>query len=608
MEICEKLNGQIFHTSCFDMEVYPEWWCLVYSDILDDTIKHVITSDDDDYKVQIKKLKYLTVLIGFNIKAYDLKILNAIEFDCDIHRIYELSKAIINDDSSDKWNSYSFWNKYAFSDLYDDWRMGSLKEFESNSGMDIEETDIPFDRKNLKPFEKELIIKYCIHDVDATLKLFEVRKGYIRAKTTLSDMFKIPMIQTLRNTNAKLAAIILKAKKHSYPDDYDFVLPERTREYVNSNVPKEILENFEILNDENKTFTLFDNEIVFGIGGIHSVLSNNIYAVSTDEWLLINIDVRSYYPNLMMAFNYLSRSVLNPEDYTSIYVTRSDFKVKSESELTEHGKTAKWVIYDTNQTSLKLVLNTAYGAMKNKYNDLYDPYNAGSLCYLGQIMLCGLANKLYNTLNLKVLQTNTDGILVKIYKDDVDAMKKIVSEWESIMRMIMEYDDVKAFYQRDVNNYIEVTTKPNKPYKIKGKWCNQAFGNPKYNPLNAPVTHKAIFDYYVHNTPIRDTIMACDNIFDFCFTAKTGRSYDKTYHFINDEKRTANKVNRVVATTNEKYGTLKKYKTIKDRYDKIAEIPEHCYLMNGELKMIESLDREWYVDFANKKLRDLKHV
>ena len=50
------------------------------------------------------------------------------------------------------------------------------------------------------------------------------------------------------------------------------------------------------------------------------------------------------------------------------------------------------------QEALKLV-KLVYGAMKNKYNGLYDVYNASSLCYTGQLLLTALANKLYNNVN-----------------------------------------------------------------------------------------------------------------------------------------------------------------------------------------------------------------
>lgn len=173
----------------------------------------------------------------------------------------------------------------------------------------------------------------------------------------------------------------------------------------------------------------------------------------------------------------------------------------------------------------------------------------------------------------------------------------------------MEEDFIEMFFQRDVNNYIEVTDNPKKPYKLKGKWTNQA--EETMANLNAPVTHEALLLYYTQNVPIEDTIYKCEDIKKFCLTSLTGRSYSKTYYYYNNEPRVTNKVNRVVATTDERCGTIKKFKICKDgkhQYDKIAEIPERCRLMNDTLEMIADLDKDWYVQFAKNKIKELRWV
>ena len=223
--------------------------------------------------------------------------------------------------------------------------------------------------------------------------------------------------------------------------------------------------------------------------------------------------------------------------------------------------------------------------------------------------MAALANKIYNEIGAIIVQTNTDGILIKVVNDRIDDVKKIVKEWEELTGFNMEYDYIKMFFQRDVNNYIEVTDNPKKPYKLKGKWTNQA--EETIANLNAPITHEALLNYYVNDKPIEDTINECEDIFKFCFTAKTGRTYTKTYHYIDNEPRLANKINRVVATTDTRYGTIKKYKVCDDgkpRYDKIADVPERCMLLNDELHMIDSLDKEWYIQFARNKLKELRWV
>lgn len=595
----------------FDLEVFPNWWCMVYTDPNDMSRLLVITSDTPNYKQILGSLIIKRCLIGFNIKGYDLRILNGIMHSCDPYRLYQLSKAIIEtDDETDPFNNYTFWNKFNFSDLYDDWRFGSLKEFESNIGMSIKESDISFDKEDLTPEDKEEIIKYCKHDVEATIKLFEYRKEYLESKKTLSEMYNIPLAKALKSTNAKLSAIVLEAEFKSRPKVDNFTIPEKVEPYIRENLPESVISLFDVFSEETKTVTLFDNVVNFGIGGIHSVYAENIVAKSDDEYTLVNWDVASYYPNLMMKFNYMSRNVPNPKKYEDIYNLRIKIKHEAAEEAKVNGKTEKWRTLNAQQNALKLILNTTYGATKNKYNALYDEYQASSLCYLGQLLLAALSNKAYHTIpNIKIVQTNTDGVLFKCPNKYMDKLTELVHEWEALTGFTMEDDIVPMFFQRDVNNYIECTDNPKKPFKLKGKWTNQA--EETIANLNAPITHEAILNYYTKGKPVEETINECNDIFKFCFTAKTGHTYTKTYHYINNEPRLANKINRVVATTDTTYGTLKKWKLCDDgkpRLDKIADVPERCILLNDELKMIDTLDRQWYVDFAKNKIKELKWI
>lgn len=615
----------------FDVEVFPNWWCICFS-TLDNFTFHY---SSDNFRVSdLSEILFNNILVGFNIKNYDLKIVNAILQEETPNRIYQLSKAIISE-KYDALDNISFWNRFLFTDLMDDWKNGSLKEFEANQGMNIEESSISFDKKDLTDEDKANTLKYCYHDCKATVELFNHRwEDYLSAKLELAKMFDINPYRALKSTNAKLAAIILKAKLVNREEDLNYIIPKKVEKYLNDNLPKEVLDAFKILNKEEKEFTLYDNTVKFGIGGIHSTYSNNLYTKTTDEYQLVNVDVTSYYPNLLMKFNYMSRNVSNPAIYEDIYLLRKQIKKESQEVRDSEGRTERYMQLKTAQEGLKLVLNTVYGAMKNKYNDLYDPYNAGSLCYTGQLLLAALASKLHKSIwNIKIIQTNTDGILVKCPKSKLEELYSLVSEWEQMVGFTMEYDFIEAFYQRDVNNYIEITGNPNDPYKLKGKWSNQAFIEDVESNLNAPITHKAILEYYVSNKPIKETIYGCNRALDFCFTCKTGRTYSSTFYNNNGNLQITNKVNRVVAVTDPFKGTLYKYKPEVDkpanptkqylkkvsifeqlwkisygRLDKIAEIPDHCELMNNELILPKNIDKDWYVTFCENKIKNLIYV
>jgi len=297
--------------------------------------------------------------------------------------------------------------------------------------MSIRETSVPFGKRNLTQVEKEEIIEYCKHDVEAVEVLFNSRKDYISAKLKLAEMFDINTNTCYKSTNAKMVALILGGEGRYIPQSSAFIIPENVREYVESNVPKDVLKEFEYFkddDDEDKTveFNLFGNVVIFGSGGIHSSIGDNIIGMSDENNLLIDIDVTSYYPNLIMKFDYMSRNANNGKLYREIYDLRLKLKSEMNKENETNGKTPLYYDLSLQQNALKLVLNTTYGTMKNKYSKLYDKEMGSSVCYLGQLLLVSLANKLSSCST--VIQTNTDGILIKVSKDNVQQVKTLVEE------------------------------------------------------------------------------------------------------------------------------------------------------------------------------------
>ena len=55
-----------------------------------------------------------------------------------------------------------------------------------------------------------------------------------------------------------------------------------------------------------------------------------------------------------------------------------------------------------------------------------------------------------------MIQSNTDGLIYKLPKNDFDMFDKIVNDWEKRTKMTMEYDYITYMAQADVNNYIAV--------------------------------------------------------------------------------------------------------------------------------------------------------
>lgn len=123
--------------------------------------------------------------------------------------------------------------------------------------------------------------------------------------------------------------------------------------------------------------------------------------------------------------------------------------------------------------ALKLVLNTTYGTMLNgkdgvAFNDLYDPLMGRSVCITGQLLLLELSMHLVSECpTLKIIQLNTDGIMVSFDNSDEAKWQEITQEWQDRTGFELEEDFIQKIVQRDVNNYVEVPVGDGKP-KVKG--------------------------------------------------------------------------------------------------------------------------------------------
>lgn len=101
----------------------------------------------------------------------------------------------------------------------------------------------------------------------------------------------------------------------------------------------------------------------------------------------------------MIEYNLLSRNVKDPSKYSQIRDTRIQFK-KDNNPI---------------EKSLKLVLNSAYGACMDINNELYDPRQGMSICVNGQLLLLDLIEKVELEFKeeAEFIQGNTDGVMFK---------------------------------------------------------------------------------------------------------------------------------------------------------------------------------------------------
>ena len=585
----------------YDCEVFSHDWIVVFKD-KETGIFTIVHNDNEALRSCISED---AIYIGFNSKHYDQYIIKGICADFSPQELKQLNDYIIAGNQG--WQ-YPLLNGFYFSfnnvDIRDDTQQGlSLKAIEGHMGISIQETEVDFNLdRPLTQEELDQTIFYCKHDVDATEKLTEIRKDYLKNKINLGRMAGLTDTKAMAMTNGKLTAAMLKATAQKHDDERQYVYPDNLRrEYI----PQEVFDFFDRMYDPNISdaeyfkskleISVGECPVTIGFGGIHGAIPNYFWSEQEDpEEAIRNKDVGSYYPHLCTINGYTSRNIPSPQVYENVLESR--MKAKAAGDI-------------ATANALKLVCNTTYGCLLNQYNDLYDPLMGRSVCISGQLYLLELARHCYQDIpGLKIVQLNTDGIMVQCRKEYLSQLDEICDEWQSRTGFELETDSVIKIAQKDVNNYVEIQeggkAKAKGGYLVKGISTVGAF-----NINNSCcIVATALKEYFVNGTPVEETIENCNDIFQFQIIAKAGAKYKEAYHVVGDRKEQVQKVNRVYATADTKYGKLFKVKAEDDTTAKIESLPEHCIIDNDNQLTIADVDKNFYIEMARKRVNDFMGI
>lgn len=571
----------------YDFEVFEYDWLVVLLDSKTKSEK-VIVNNKEELEKFYQENKF-DIWIGFNNKSYDQYILKGILSGFNPKKI---SDYIIIDGKQGWKFSTLFSRIYTIQyDLMNSLNKG-LKTYEGFQGKNIKESDVSFNiPRKLNKEEIEETIKYCRTDVINTYELFFKTLDDFNAHMDLVKMAG-GNLKYLSKTKTQLSSIILEAKMNERDDEFNLYLPDNLKikkykkvvEWYKSEESRRYYKNTrtkqgKIKKSKNELEVLVAGvPHVFGWGGLHG--AKNMYH---SKGYFILADVASLYPSLMIVYNLLSRSCsqAGKKKYEEIYHNR--LKLKADGKKKE-------------QAPLKLVLNSTYGASKDKYNQLLDPRNANLVCMFGQLFLLDLIEQLEDY--VEIIQSNTDGILFKLDPKDFDVVDDICYEWEVRTGLNLEFDQYKEVFQKDVNNYLLVSVDGD--VKAKGAYVKEL------NSLDydLPIVNKAIREYMVNKIPVEETILSSHNLYDFQMVTKLSSKYDYAVH---GSKKIKERVIRSFASTRESDGALRKKHSITGSYEKISLTSDHNFINNGDIRNVRTpnyLDKNYYTNLAKKRLED----
>lgn len=557
----------------FDFEVFRYDWLVVFKDFITDEYT-IIVNDKQKLQDYINKHKR-DLLIGYNNSNYDNFILKGILLDKDP---YYLSNIIISKDKSGRIWRMANWNEIDLNTYDVSFGLGftSLKENEAYLGISIDECPIDFDQMNyLSKEQLEKVIEYCKRDVDATQLLFEKSQDKFETKLYLCNEFGLDKSYLNKADQSIIEKVLGAERKYNCTDEFDPF--DFTQLNLKISKYQDVINFFSKPIDYKQGLNIDICGVPhnLGIGGIHGAIPNFSYTGK-----IMNIDVASYYPSMMIEYNWFARSV--PEENKKLYA-----KMKKDRIILK--KTNKKLA-----NAYKLVLNTTYGCYKYQYCNLYDPRMANNICIGGQVMLVDLLEQLEPY--CKLVQSNTDGIIIIPY--DEEKIIEIVKDWEQRTRMEMEITYGDKIVQKDVNNYVMRTEEG---VKAVGGYVAQY--KPRGLRRTVSIVDKALVEHFLNDVRIEDYIHSNNDVLDYQIISKVGKTYDRVFYDIDGIEIETNFVNRAFAGL--KPCRLYKQKNGKNR-ELVANHPTNTMIWNEAVYDLDisKIDKQWYIEMAYKRLND----
>jgi len=368
----------------------------------------------------------------------------------------------------------------------------------------------------------DLVIEYCINDVEATKEVFNRCKPLIALRKNLTERYDINLFSASEPRISKEIFAYYLSKELDMPRHEvkklrtfrnvikvkDLIL-----DYIKFETSefKNLLERFKTVEiNPNYTKGGFKSSVIyqgvktdFGLGGAHGATKPGVYESDTDK-VIMSSDVTSFYPNLAIVNKYAPAHIPK-EKFCELYQWFFDERKKIPKS-------------DPMNYVYKIILNSTYGLSNDKNSFLYDPQFTMFITVNGQLTLMMLYEMIMTRIpDAVALMQNTDGVETIIPREYIDTYMEVCKEWEQITGLNLEHDQYSKLVLADVNNYIAVDT--NGKAKCKGRF--EFEGLALHKNKSKLIIPKALYAYFVDGTLPEFTIKHNRNILDYCIGAKS---------------------------------------------------------------------------------------
>jgi hypothetical protein len=535
----DELWKSTYETLVFDIEVFPNYFLIAFKSI--DSGNCIFFEQTDTQKLDCKSVKWIFEnyrVIGFNSRSFDIPMASIAVNGASLKQLNDACREIIvfgKKGYEVVREKKAKMLKPNHIDLIEVCPLsGSLKIYGARLHTK-QLADLPFPvDSTLSKDQIDIVRWYCFNDLECTQDIYKFLEKDIELREHLGELYN----SDLRSkSDAQIAeAVIINeiyrlngvrpqkielpsfySCKYDAPDYLNFkteTLKKLKETIQQSNFT---LDGFGSVNlpEELKDYPLKIGQTTYkiGIGGLHSTESKVARFADGQTYTLIDRDVVSYYPFIILNNN-LYPEQLGPK-FLTVYRT-----------IVEKRLAAKKAKDKRTADSLKITINGSFGKFGNFYSMLYSPKLLIQVTLTGQLSLLYLIEKI-ELVGICVVSGNTDGIVIACPKNRENELNLIVKEWENETGFETEETKYFCLASRSVNDYMAL--KDDLTCKGKGKLgrgISKLFKNP-----DKFICITAIENLLSKSIPIEKTIRECQDIREFIIVrvVKGGGVKDNEY-------------------------------------------------------------------------------
>jgi len=533
----------------YDVETYPNYFLVGFLFPTGEVYQYGFTRDDisqlqglRDFINWVEQSEYN--LASFNGQGYDDPVLSEFLRSPSVDTAYRVSVAIIE-------NGVKWWDFLRDVKSIDLMQIMPARLSLKKAGVCMRHKklqELPFDpHTDLTHPEMVEIASYNVNDLQITQELGKEMEGELQTRHELSNEYNVDLRSKGRAACAELILCSVMEKRTGLKKAE---LKKIARKNVDANpvfniqpavwfdhLPVDryptlqcvIEKGHEIFNRRihvnhyqlepgclSSTIFIGDRWYNMGIGGLHSMDGAGCWCPDYHT-LLMDVDVTSYYPALMLTQGFSPRHWIIEgvdhfkETFGDIVATRVAAKSKDKAKAKR----------------LKIVINGTFGKTNDPFSAFYDPFTMSAVTVNGQLALIALVAMAHDV-GATVISANTDGITMQYKRELDETIRAVVSEWEALTKLNMEYCEYLGFYQKDVNNYIAIPKDDD--IKTKGVFNIPEIGgvDMEHTPM-AQIVARAVRDQIETMEDMKLTITNCKDIQEFLLTQNASRDYNVSW-------------------------------------------------------------------------------